>query len=594
MDKLWIAGFTASMGLALAGWGPQEPPEETVEVAKKVEAKPAGRDPADALDDVYVKLRRLRAERLTDRPKALTEDAARLYRDAIKALEAGEAKKAASLSDAARELVRAVELAQGAQRITLDDPDLPPPPSRRVATRLYRKEAASKAAELPPPLPSDGEPKVSIFLDKDADVLKAKDALKAVPFRRSETFVVDGDRIRLVRPDGDVKGRDVIVERKIALELNELAEKAKGEAAKARESAVEGQKKQVEALKLDLKGLRSSVGVSKLQGEIKAGVADEIAKLKKSDVLANKIQGLGDRKLLERYVAVQGKAAGGPEGEADKGEAIEELKRAYETVSAARKASPAGEARPYLDTARDLYNAARKDAEAGRFDRAAELARASIALTKVTGLLTDTKAKAKFFRSSPTSKGEGAEAKTFVFESKGSDAEKGDKAKFEIRVMTPDKKEEPKKEETKKETKVEVRVATPETKEEPRKEPEKSEPPVEGIGVMIKFEDGKAKILELLGDGPAAKDGRLKKGDAIAGVETESGGIVGFADKAPEEISKALRGPSGSKVKIIVLPAGSSDRKVYEVERGKLALPKTDEKAPSASGKGASLPPVID
>ncbi|WP_406696020.1 hypothetical protein V5E97_33990 [Singulisphaera sp. Ch08] len=38
----------------------------------------------------------------------------------------------------------------------------------------------------------------------------------------------------------------------------------------------------------------------------------------------------------------------------------------------------------YIDAARDLYNAARRDAEAGRLDRAGELAKAAIAITHVS------------------------------------------------------------------------------------------------------------------------------------------------------------------------------------------------------------------
>ena len=38
----------------------------------------------------------------------------------------------------------------------------------------------------------------------------------------------------------------------------------------------------------------------------------------------------------------------------------------------------------YIDAARDLYNAARRDAEAGRLDRAGELAKAATAITHVS------------------------------------------------------------------------------------------------------------------------------------------------------------------------------------------------------------------
>ena len=74
-----------------------------------------------------------------------------------------------------------------------------------------------------------------------------------------------------------------------------------------------------------------------------------------------------------------------PEGRGpddDQERTIRDLRHAYDRIEEA-KGAEADEARYYLDAARDLYKAARRDAEADRFERAGELARAAEAMTHV-------------------------------------------------------------------------------------------------------------------------------------------------------------------------------------------------------------------
>ena len=65
-----------------------------------------------------------------------------------------------------------------------------------------------------------------------------------------------------------------------------------------------------------------------------------------------------------------------------------DLYRAYERIGAADAYRSDADAKFYFDAARDLYNAARRDAEAGREERAGELARAAEAMTHVPEHLT--------------------------------------------------------------------------------------------------------------------------------------------------------------------------------------------------------------
>jgi hypothetical protein len=72
---------------------------------------------------------------------------------------------------------------------------------------------------------------------------------------------------------------------------------------------------------------------------------------------------------------------GGPEGEDDR--TRRDLRRAYDRITDLRDDGNGPDAKFYLGAARDLYNAARRDAEAGRHERAGELAKAAEALTHV-------------------------------------------------------------------------------------------------------------------------------------------------------------------------------------------------------------------
>ncbi|MFO0958811.1 MAG: PDZ domain-containing protein [Isosphaeraceae bacterium] len=119
-----------------------------------------------------------------------------------------------------------------------------------------------------------------------------------------------------------------------------------------------------------------------------------------------------------------------------------------------------------------------------------------------------------------------------------------------------------------------------------------------GIGVSIREDEGKLLVQDTIAGGPAAKDGRIKQGDQIVGVEDKDGKVVEFAGKPLAEAVELIRGPEGSKLKLVVQPVGSVERKTYELTRAKVAVPKEPE-APEAKAsespkdKGGELPPEI-
>jgi len=67
----------------------------------------------------------------------------------------------------------------------------------------------------------------------------------------------------------------------------------------------------------------------------------------------------------------------------DRDRVVRDLRRAYDRIRSVEGREPEGEAGIYLDAARDLYRAARRDAEDDHFERAGELARAAEAMAHV-------------------------------------------------------------------------------------------------------------------------------------------------------------------------------------------------------------------
>lgn len=95
---------------------------------------------------------------------------------------------------------------------------------------------------------------------------------------------------------------------------------------------------------------------------------------------------------------------------------------------------------------------------------------------------------------------------------------------------------------------------------------------LEGIGASLSVEDGLPVIKEIVAGGAADKDGRLQTEDKILAVEREDGTLVDFAEKKLPDVVRVIRGKRGTKVKLVVQPAGSKDRKTYELTREKIEL----------------------
>ena len=95
---------------------------------------------------------------------------------------------------------------------------------------------------------------------------------------------------------------------------------------------------------------------------------------------------------------------------------------------------------------------------------------------------------------------------------------------------------------------------------------------LEGIGASLMIEDGYPVVMEIVPGGAADKDGRLKYQDKIVGVETDDGERDDFVEKKLSDVVRKIRGPKGTVVKLIVVPADKKAEVVYELTREKIEL----------------------
>jgi carboxyl-terminal processing protease len=96
-----------------------------------------------------------------------------------------------------------------------------------------------------------------------------------------------------------------------------------------------------------------------------------------------------------------------------------------------------------------------------------------------------------------------------------------------------------------------------------------------GIGATLTNEDGYVKIVNIVPNGPADKDGRLKVEDRIVAVTQEGGEPLDIIDMSVSNAVKYIRGPANTKVTLTVLPAaqGASAMPVdITIVRGKVEL----------------------
>jgi carboxyl-terminal processing protease len=95
---------------------------------------------------------------------------------------------------------------------------------------------------------------------------------------------------------------------------------------------------------------------------------------------------------------------------------------------------------------------------------------------------------------------------------------------------------------------------------------------LEGIGASLRSEDGYAVVTEIVPGMAADKDGRLQPEDKIVAIQKENGEETDLVEKKLSSVVRYIRGPRGTKVRLVVQPAGTKERKVYELTRERIEL----------------------
>jgi len=95
---------------------------------------------------------------------------------------------------------------------------------------------------------------------------------------------------------------------------------------------------------------------------------------------------------------------------------------------------------------------------------------------------------------------------------------------------------------------------------------------LDGIGAVLRSENGQTIVVEVVAGGAAAMDGHLKPNDKIVGVAQGDGKFVDAVDMKLQEVVKMIRGARGTKVQLKVIPVGGLEPVVYDLTRRKIEL----------------------
>ena len=95
---------------------------------------------------------------------------------------------------------------------------------------------------------------------------------------------------------------------------------------------------------------------------------------------------------------------------------------------------------------------------------------------------------------------------------------------------------------------------------------------LQGIGALLREENGQISIVEIVPGGAAAKDGRLKANDKIIAVAQGDGKYVDIVDMKLREAVRLIRGPKGTKVELKIVPPGKLEPVVYAMTRQQIEI----------------------
>lgn len=98
----------------------------------------------------------------------------------------------------------------------------------------------------------------------------------------------------------------------------------------------------------------------------------------------------------------------------------------------------------------------------------------------------------------------------------------------------------------------------------------------QGIGASLQLDEEMVQIMNVIPGGPAAIDGRLKANDRITAVgQGDTGEMVDVVGWQLDDVVQLIRGPSGTKVRLQILPANAtpgSPETTVDLIRNKIKL----------------------
>lgn len=95
---------------------------------------------------------------------------------------------------------------------------------------------------------------------------------------------------------------------------------------------------------------------------------------------------------------------------------------------------------------------------------------------------------------------------------------------------------------------------------------------LEGIGALLREENGDAIVVEAVRGGAAAKDGRLRPNDKIIAVAQGDGKFVDVVGMRLRDTVKLIRGAKGTTVELKIIPAGKIEPVVYTLTRARVEM----------------------
>jgi hypothetical protein len=93
-----------------------------------------------------------------------------------------------------------------------------------------------------------------------------------------------------------------------------------------------------------------------------------------------------------------------------------------------------------------------------------------------------------------------------------------------------------------------------------------------GLGLDFDAPSGDPVVKRVLEGNAAARDGRIKVGDRLVAIENEAGALVAVRGKSLAQVAGLMRGPDGTRVKLIIVPKDSDERLAIELTRAPIGI----------------------